>query len=137
MRNLFSNNSMKPADIFIQNWTDDGKDAAIDVSTGITSVKKKSIIEQSQTRLLAVAKSFYSHKNNKHNEYITDNDINMNSNVYIPIITENFGGFHKVSVNFIKKMGNLRAANMSISKSQSISHCFTKISASFIVLCFR
>ena len=126
-RHLFSNNNMKPADIYIPNWSHDGKNAALDI--GITSVANNSIISQSQSKLLTAAASFYNHKNNKYNKYINDNNININNIGYIPIIIEDYGGFHKETVNHIKKIAILRAANMNIDKSQSINYCFTKISA--------
>ena len=117
----------KPADIYIPNWMHDGKNAAIDI--GITSVTNASIIERSQSKLLVAAKSFYDHKLNKYSKYIQDNNINTRGLEYIPIILEDVGGFHKRAVKFIKKIGELRAANMNIDKSKSIHYCFMKINS--------
>ena len=83
----------------------------------------------SQSKLLVAAKSFYNHKNNKYNKYVNDNHINVNGLEYIPIIMEDFGGFHKTAVQFIKKIGELRAANLNIPKPESIHYCFMKIAS--------
>ena len=124
---LFSNNNMKPADIYIPNWMHDGQSAAIDI--GITSVINSSTTDLAQSKLLVAAEHFYNHKVNKYSKYVNDNNINASGLEYVPIIMEDFGGFHKKSVRFIKKIGELRAANMNIDKSNSIHYCFVKINS--------
>ncbi len=47
---------------------------------------------------------------------------------YRPIIIEDFGGFHPKTVDFIKKIAQLRAANMNIALNESVKFCFEKIS---------
>ena len=127
LRHLFNNNNMKPADIFIENWTDQGENAAIDI--GVTSVTRATILNESSKHLLVAANQFYKHKLNKYNKYVYDKQINIKGFVYQPIILEDYGGYHKKAVEFIKKIGKLRAANLNIDESQSIHYCFTFISS--------
>ena len=127
LRHLFKNNNMKPADIYIENWTDSGGSAAIDI--GITSVTRDTILDESESKLLSAANDFYKAKINKYKKYVSDNNINTHGLTYQPMIIEDYGGFHKESVKFIKKLGELRAANLNIDKGQSIHYCFTYISS--------
>ena len=63
---------------------------------------------------------------------MNNNNINNNGIIYKPIIIEDFGGLHKETVNFIKKIGKLRAANLNIQPSVSINYCFNVISSSLM-----
>ena len=128
LRHLFNNNAMKPADIFVKNWGNDGQCVAFDI--GITSVTRDSIVDKSSNKLLAAANDFYLHKHSKYKRYIENNNININQVEYSPLIIEDQGGFHKGFVYFIKKMAKLRAANLNIDEPTSIAYCFSKISAS-------
>ena len=78
--------------------------------------------------MLAAANDFYNHKMNKYKNYINQNNI-QNSLVYVPVIFEDYGGCHKGTVQFIKKIARLRAANMNVKEEVSIPYCFAKISA--------
>ena len=57
LRHLFSNDNLKPADIWIPSWCHNEKNAAIDIC--ITSVANSWMMQQSQTILLTAAKAFY------------------------------------------------------------------------------
>ena len=118
---------MKPADIYIENWKDDGGSVAVDV--GVTSVTRDTILNESSSKLLAAANDFYKAKLNKYEKCINDHQINTYGLSCQPLIIEDYGGYHKESVKFIKKLGELRAANLNIDKGESIHYCFTYISS--------
>ena len=128
LRHLFAENGMKPADIFIANWNEDGKCVAFDI--GVTSVTRDSIIDKSKDKLLIAATEFYNHKINKYKKYIQKNKIENQIIVYKPLIIEDHGGYHRQFVDFIKDIAKLRASALNIDEPTSIAYCFSKISAS-------
>ena len=45
---------------------------------------------------------------------------------------QQFGGLHKETLNFIKKIGRLRAANLNVQPTVSIKYCFNVISSNLM-----
>ncbi len=126
-RHIFDNNNMKPADIYINNWGDNGEALAIDI--GITSVVCNSRFESAALKKLSAANSFYTHKVNKYNNYLHDNREKINGLIYLPIIFEDYGGMHKHTIKFIKRIAKLRAATINDEISISTGYCFQFLSA--------
>ncbi len=99
------------------------------VDIGITSCTKPSTLNQAKNKKLFCADQFYNHKINKYKKYINNQNINIKSVIYQPIIFEDTSSMHRETVRLLKFVGTMRAAALNIEKSISISYVFQYITA--------
>eukprot|EP01083_Nonionella_stella_P108118 314062_1 len=125
-RHLIEGSGMKPADIMAKLGSN-GEYLCLDV--GVTSTTRDTVIDKTKNTRLHAARLFYQTKQRKYSKYVIDNGIDMARLIYVPLIHEEWGGIHCEAVKIIKLIGKLRASNMNIEESYSISYCFKKLSA--------
>ena len=119
-RALLPGNDRRPADIFLPHWAG-GRDAALDV-TVIHPL-------QDATRARAAAEPgsamTYAYNNKMRG---TADLCDQQGIAFIPIVAESTGGWHKVALEQLRKLGSALARHSGQEEGETISHLLTRAS---------
>ena len=119
-RALLPGNDRRPADILLPVWAG-GRDAALDV----TVVHPL----QDATRARAAAEPghalSYAYKNKMR---VTAELCDQQGIAFIPVVAESMGGWHKVAVEQLRKLGSALARHSGQEEGETINHLFTRAS---------
>ena len=119
-RALLPGNNQRPADIFIPRWAG-GRDAALDVT--VTHPL------QDATRARAAAAPGHAlaqaYKNKMRG---TAEQCDQQGIAFIPMVAESLGGWHKVALDQMRKLGSALARHTGQEEGETISHLLTRAS---------
>ena len=119
-RALIPGTMMRPADVFIPHW-DGGRDAALDVTvTHPLQDRTRAGAANQPGYALNLA---YDRKMAGAHEHCRQQGI-----AFIPVAAESLGGWHRIAVEQIKKLGSALARHTGQEEGEAISHLITRCS---------
>ena len=110
----------RPADLLIPRW-EGGKDSALDV-TVVSALQGAMVAGSAATDGFAVGKAF-DRKIAKVGEACRQEGI-----AFIPVAADTLGGWHKVAVEQIKKLGSVLARHRGEEEQIEVRHLFQRLS---------
>ena len=119
-RALLPGNDRRPADILLPGWAG-GRDAALDV----TVVHPL----QDATRARAAAEPGYALSYAYNNKMRVTADLcDQQGIAFIPVVAESMGGWHRVALEQLKKLGSALARHTGQEEGETVSHLMTRAS---------
>ena len=119
-RALLPGNDRRPADVFIPRWAG-GRDAALDVT--VTHPLQAAFRARAATEPgYAMAQAY----NNKMR--VTADLCNAQGISFIPVVAESTGGWHKIAMEQLKKLGSALARHTGQMEGETIAHLITRVS---------
>ena len=120
MRALLTGNNRRPADIYIPGWSR-GRDAALDMC--VTHPL------QDRYRAQAAREPGYALAQGYQNKMRVTADLcDQQGIAFIPMAAESLGGWHKVALEQLRKMGSALARHTGQEEGETISHLLTRAS---------
>ena len=119
-RALLPGNDRRPADILLPNWAG-GRDAALDVTVVHPlqdAIRARAAAEPGYALIYAY--------NNKMR--VTADLCDQQGIAFIPVVAESMGGWHKVAVEQLRKLGSALARHSGQEEGETINHLFTRAS---------
>ena len=119
-RALLPGNDRRPADIFLPHWAG-GRDAALDVT--VTHPL------QDATRSRAATEPGYAMTLAYNNKMRVTADLcDQQGIAFIPVVAESMGGWHKVALEQLRKLGSALARHTGQEEGETIGHLLTRAS---------
>ena len=119
-RALLPGNNQRPADIFIPRWAGD-RDAALDVT--VTHPLHDA------TRARAAAEPGHALTQAYNNKMRgTAEQCDQQGIAFIPVVAESLGGWHKVTLDQMRKLGSVLVRHTGQEEGETISHLLTRAS---------
>ena len=119
-RALLPGTNRRPADIFIPRWAG-GRDAALDVM--VTHPLKEGTRARAATEPGYALTLAYNNKMRGAADQCDQQGI-----AFIPVVAESLGGWHKVGLEQLRKLGSALARHTGQEEGETISHLLTRAS---------
>ena len=119
-RALLPGNDRRPADILLPGWAG-GRDAALDV----TVVHPLQDATRARAATEPGSALIYAYNNKMR---VTAELCDQQGITFIPVVAESMGGWHKVALEQLRKLGSALARHTGQEESETISHLVTRAS---------
>ena len=119
VRFLIPGNDSRPADVLLPHWKQ-GKDVALDVAV-VNPCKGGTVVEAAAVAGFALNDTFKS-KMQKSAEACQREGV-----IFMPMVTESFGGWHEVAVTEVERLGAALARQSGQSEDEAVRHLWGKL----------